>query len=872
MNNIINKTYDPKLFEDKIYKLWINNGCFTPHPDETKLPYTIVMPPPNITGKLHMGHALNGTIQDIIIRFKRMQGYCTLWLPGTDHASIATEAKIVESLSCLSLTKEDVGKKEFLKKSWEWKNKFGAEITDQLKKLGFSCDWSRERFTLDDGCSLAVTKTFVDLYNKGLIYKGEKIINWCVNCLTSISDAEVEHTEKNSKIWHIKYKIKHLDEFIEIATTRPETMLGDTAIAVNPNDKRYQHMIGKLAVIPIINREIPIIADNYVDIEFGTGAVKITPAHDINDFEVGLRHSLPIINVMNDNGTINEHGLKYFNLERYDARKEIIKDLKKINQLVDIKPHNNKIGECYRCSTIIEPRLSKQWFVKMKPLATPAINIVKSNNIKFIPDRFNKTYFHWLENIKDWCISRQLWWGHTIPAYYCSKCDNIIVSENTQDKCPKCNSNMLPDQDTLDTWFSSALWPFSTLGWPENTQDLNYFYPTSTLVTGYDIIFFWVARMIFSALEHTNTPPFKNILIHGIVRDEDGKKMSKSLGNGVDPLKIIDEHGADALRLMLANGNSPGNDMRFSIDKVISSRNFVNKLWNATRFILMNTTYHIKDFIVPDILTMEDKWVLSKLNEVIKKATLNLNNFEIGVALSNIYDFIWDVFCSWYIEIAKTRLDNNNQICQSCQKILIYILSNVLKLLHPYIPFVTEEIWEFINYNNNLLINESWPEYNNNLNYVHDQSQFQNIIDAIKAIRNARTQMNVPTSKKTSIYINSTNNKVFQDCMDLIKKLAYASDVIMINENLPLDKVIQIVTNSATILIPTEQLIDKTKELEKLNLQKEKCLQEIEFISSKLNNKNFSEKAPKQIVEKEKEKLTKEKETLNQIEKTINNL
>ncbi len=881
MRKELDKVYNPKNFEEKIYKFWVNNKYFNAKRDKFKKPYTIVMPPPNITGHLHMGHALDNTLQDILIRWRRMQGYCALWLPGTDHASIATESKIVEDMKKENLTKEDLGREKFLERAWKWKEKYGGTIISQLKKLGCSCDWERERFTLDEGCSFAVKKVFVSLYNKNLIYRSEKIINWCPNCMTSISDAEVEHEQKDGFFWHINYPLADNSGFLEIATTRPETLLGDTAVAVNPNDIRYKHLIGKNLILPLVNKEIPIIADDYVDMEFGTGCVKITPAHDPNDFEVGIRHNLPIVNIMNDNATINKNGGKYQGLDRFEARKQIVNDrfearkqivndLKQINLLVNTKEHSHNVGCCYRCSSVIEPKISLQWFVKMKELAEPAIQAVKSDKIEFIPKRFEKIYFHWMENIKDWCISRQLWWGHKIPAYYCKDCDNTIVAENSPNLCSKCGSkNIYQDSDSLDTWFSSALWPFSTLGWPNNTEDLEYFYPTSTLVTGYDIIFFWVSRMIFSALKHTNNIPFKKVLIHGIVRDEQGRKMSKSLGNGIDPLNIIDLYGADALRYMLASGTSPGNDMRFFEEKVKSSRNFANKLWNATRFIIMNVDEDLNDFSLPKNLKLEDKWVISRYNSVIKEVTENLENFELGIAVSKIFDFTWDILCDWYIEICKSRLQSKDDESINCQKVLLFIMTGTLKLLHPFMPFITEEIWQcLVNNDKNSIMVSNWPEYDENLNFETEENNFGYIIDSIKAIRNSRAEKNIPPSKKSNIYIETVLTDIFNNSIPLFEKLAYASSV-SISEKYNLQDCMQIITEKAKIFIPINELINKEQEIEKLLKNKSDCENDIKIISSKLNNPKFIEKAPANIVEQEKQKLKNATEKLNKIQQTI---
>ena len=716
MKKELEKVYDPKQVEDKTYRFWLEKRYFHAEPNPKKKPYTIVIPPPNITGQLHLGHALDCTLQDSIIRFKRMQGYEALWLPGTDHASIATEAKIVEAMRKEGVTKDDLGREGFLERAWEWKKTYGGKIVEQLKKMGSSCDWERERFTLDEGCSEAVKEVFIRLYEKGLIYRGERIINWCPHCLTSISDAEVEYEEHDGHFWHIRYPLSNGSGYLEIATTRPETLLGDTALAVHPDDERYQALVGKTVILPLVGREIPIVADSYVEMDFGTGVVKITPAHDPNDFEVGLRHNLPVINVMNDDATINENGGKYRGMGRYECRKQIVADLEAEGFLVKVEDHKHNVGSCYRCSTTVEPRVSKQWFVKMEPLAGPAIEAVRSGETKFVPDRFSKIYYHWMENIKDWCISRQLWWGHRIPAWYCQDCGEVIVAKEEPHTCPKCGSkNLQQDPDTLDTWFSSALWPFSTLGWPNQTEELKYFYPTSTLVTGYDIIFFWVARMIFSGVENMGKSPFETVFIHGIVRDAQGRKMSKSLGNGIDPLKVIDEYGADALRFTLATGNSPGNDMRFVEEKVKASRNFANKIWNATRFILMNLSDEIDKPELPQRLQTEDKWILSKLNTLIKEVTENLERFELGIAVQKLYDFIWDVLCDLYIELTKSRIQAGGESAKSAQQVLIYVMNQCLKLLHPIMPFITEEIWQAIPNDCESIMVAPWPQYREDL-------------------------------------------------------------------------------------------------------------------------------------------------------------
>lgn len=877
MNNNIEKVYSPKNFEEKIYKKWMEDGLFCPNLSEEKETYTIVMPPPNITGQLHMGHALDNTLQDILVRFKRMKGFSTLWIPGTDHASIATEAKIVEDMKKDGITKESIGREAFLERAWKWKENFGNKITSQLKQLGASCDWTRERFTLDEGCSQAVNKVFIDLFNKGLIYRGEKIINWCTTCKTSISDAEVEHTENNGQFWHIKYIFSDKSGFLEVATTRPETLLGDTAIAVHPDDKRYSHLIGKTVLIPIINKQIPIISDTYVEMDFGTGCVKITPAHDINDFEVGLRHNLPIINIMNDDGSINENGAPYTGLDRYECRKELLKHLEENNLILETKEHKNNIGACYRCNTIIEPKVSKQWFVKMDPLTKPAIEAIENKDIKFVPERFSKTYLHWMENIRDWCISRQLWWGHRIPAYHCLDCKEISVSENNPIICKSCgSSNIQQDKDSLDTWFSSGLWPFSTLGWPNKSTDFKNFFPTNTLVTGYDIIFFWVARMIFLSLDQTKTIPFNTIFIHGMVRDNQGRKMSKSLGNGIDPLDIIDRYGADALRFTLTNGTSSGNDMRFVEEKVKSSRNFVNKLWNATRFIIMNIdTIENKNTILDDITNFspEDFWILSKYNSLVKQVTENLENFELGVASSNLYDFIWDIFCDWYIEISKSRIQstNNPKSKKTAQDILVFLLSGILKLLHPFMPFITEEIWSSIFIDEKSIMIQNFPNTDNSLAFEKQEKDFEHIIDAIRGIRNIRGEMDIKNSKKTNLYISTLHQEIFKKSINLFKLLA-GGESIEISENFNIQDCVSVVTNSSIILIPIKQLVDKEKEKIRLEKELDICQTDINFLSNKLENPKFIDKAPEKIVNIEKDKLEKSQKLLENIKESLKKL
>ncbi len=849
MKQELSKSYEPKQVEDKIYEFWQKGGYFKAQPDKNKKPYTIVMPPPNITGHLHMGHALDDTLQDILIRFKRMQGYSALWLPGTDHASIATEAKIVEAMRREGLKKEDIGRDEFLKRAYEWKEKYGGKIIEQIKKLGASCDWSRERFTMDDGNKAAVNEVFVRLYEKGLIYRGERIINWCPKCKTSISDIEVDFSEHEGNFYHLKYELTDGSGFVELATTRPETLLGDTAIAVNPEDDRYKNLIGKTVRVPLVGREIPIVADSYVEVEFGTGVVKITPAHDPNDFEVGLRHNLPMINVMDENAVINENGGAYCGLCRQDARKKIVEDLKAAGSLIKIEPIKHNVGSCYRCSEIIEPRVSKQWFVKMAPLAKPAIECVENGETSFIPSRFDKIYFNWLNNIKDWCISRQLWWGHRIPAYYCQDCGNIMVSKTTVSKCDKCGSHEVKqDEDTLDTWFSSALWPFATLGWPEKTPEYDYFYPTDTLVTGYDIIFFWVVRMVFSALEHTGKPPFKHILIHGLVRDAQGRKMSKSLGNGVDPLDIVEQFGADALRFSLATGNSPGNDMRFSTEKVSASRNFANKIWNAARFIHMN----IDDFDVknelPNTLNIEDKWIVSLLNAVILDVTENIEKFELGLAAQKLYDFIWDYFCDWYIELAKIRIQTDAESAQNTRCILVYVMDRILRLLHPFMPFITEEIWQTLPHDGDSIMVAEYPKFSTEKQYFDAENDIKIIIDVIKSIRNRRAEMNVVPSKKTNLFIQTNNAELFSKCEFFIKRLAFAKE-ITIAPSFDISDAVTIVTAYAKVFIPMDELVDRAAEIARLKKELEVAQKKLDQNLSKLNNAGFLSKAPQQVID-----------------------
>ena len=857
MKKELEKVYNPAAVEDRTYDFWLKGNYFHAEVDQKKKPYTIVIPPPNITGQLHMGHALDETLQDILIRWKRMQGYSALWLPGTDHASIATEAKIVEAMRKEGISKDDLGRDGFLERAWEWKKTYGGRIIEQLKKLGTSCDWERERFTLDEGCSKAVREVFVRLYEKGLIYRGERIINWCPHCLTSISDAEVEYSEKDGNFWHLRYPLSDGSGYVELATTRPETLLGDTAVAVHPDDERYKSLVGKTVTLPLVGTEIPIVADSYVEMDFGTGVVKITPAHDPNDFEVGLRHNLPVINVMTDDAHINENGGKYRGLDRYEARKQIVEDLEKGGYLVKVEPMKHNVGSCYRCSTVVEPRISKQWFVKMQPLAEPAIETVKKGEIKLIPGRFEKTYYNWMENIKDWCISRQLWWGHRIPAWYCDDCGETIVSRADVEACPKCGGKVRRDEDTLDTWFSSALWPFSTLGWPDNTLDLKYFYPTSTLVTGYDIIFFWVARMIFSGLEYTGKAPFNTVLFHGIVRDAQGRKMSKSLGNGIDPLVEIEKYGADALRFTLATGNTPGNDMRYSAERVEASRNFANKLWNAARFVLMNLKDDEPAPHIPVDLELEDKWILSKFNNVVKEVTDNLDKFEIGLAVSKLYDFIWDVYCDWYIELTKVRLNSDDEAkADTARAVLTYVLSGTLKLLHPFMPFITEEIWQALPHEGESIMVSEWPSFSAELDFSAEEAEFEKVMNAIKAVRNRRAEMNVPPSKKAKLFVKTEDKDTFSKCAVFFNRLASASEVD-ITDDADVEGAVSVVTTDAVIQIPMNELVDFAKELERLEKELSAAVKDKEFCESKLNNPSFVDKAPEKVVAAQHETLAK---------------
>ena len=871
MNTELPKLYDPSSVEDRIYKYWLDGGFFHAEPDPKKEPYCIVIPPPNITGQLHMGHALDETLQDILIRWKRMRGYCTLWLPGTDHAAIATEAKIVEAMRKEGITKEDLGREGFMERAWAWKKQYGGRIVEQLKKLGSSCDWDRERFTMDEGCSKAVKEVFVKYYNKGLIYRGERIINWCPKCRTSLSDAEVTYEDQAGHFWHLRYKIKDSDGYVELATTRPETLLGDTAVAVNPDDDRYKDLVGKTVILPLVHREIPIVADSYVDPEFGTGVVKITPAHDPNDFEVGLRHKLPVINVMNDDATIVDDYPKYAGMDRYEARKAIVADLEAEGALVKIEDHEHNVGTCYRCGTTVEPKVSTQWFVKMKPLAQPAIDAVKNGQTKFVPERFDKIYFHWLDNIRDWCISRQIWWGHQIPAFYCDECGEMTVTKESSCTCPKCGKPMRQDPDTLDTWFSSALWPFSTLGWPEQTEDLKYFYPTNTLVTGYDIIFFWVIRMMFSGIENMGKPPFDTVLIHGLVRDANGLKMSKSLGNGIDPLEVIANYGADALRFMLATGNAPGNDMRFIEDKVKASRNFANKLWNASRFIMMNLPEGFKADKLPENLSVEDKWIVSKFNKLAKEVNENLEKFELGIAVAKLYDFIWDIYCDWYIELTKPRIQAGGETAENAQTVLVYVMKGMLKLLHPFMPFITEEIWQALVNDGTAIMVQDFPTYDEALDFGAEETEFEKIITAIRAIRNCRSELNVPPSKKAKLYIETAEPEVFAKGEMFFKSLASASEV-NITDRFDGKDCQTAVTDSARFFIPLSEIIDSDKERARLEKEKQKVQKDLDFLRGKLNNQGFISKAPEKLIEAEKEKLRKAEEKMAKIEESLNAL
>ena len=870
MSKELAKTYDPKGIEDRLYKKWMDNGYFHAKVNPDKKPFTIVMPPPNVTGQLHMGHALDETMQDILIRFKRMQGCEALWQPGTDHAAIATEVKVTEKLRKEGIDKNEIGRDEFMKHAWAWKEEYGGKIINQLKKLGASADWERERFTMDEGCSKAVQEVFIRLYEKGYIYKGSRIINWCPVCQTSISDAEVVHEDQDGFFWHINYPIVGEEgRFVEIATTRPETLLGDTAVAVNPEDERYKDLVGKMLKLPLTDREIPVIADEYVDKEFGTGCVKITPAHDPNDFEVGRRHNLEEINILNDDATINSLGGKYAGMDRYEARKAMVEDLKEQGLLVKVVPHSHSVGTHDRCGTTVEPMIKPQWFVKMDEMAKAAIKTLDDGNLQFVPARFDKTYLHWLENIRDWCISRQLWWGHRIPAWYCDDCGEVMVAKDAPEKCCKCGSTHIhQDEDTLDTWFSSALWPFSTLGWPDKTPELEYFYPTSTLVTGYDIIFFWVARMIFSACENMGSAPFKTVFMHGIVRDENGIKMSKSLGNGIDPLEVIDKYGADALRFFLATGNTPGNDMRYSDKRVEACANFANKLWNASRYVHMNIDDHDVKNELPKTLTTEDKWIVSTLNTVAKEVNENLEKFELGIAVQKIYEFIWDCYCDWYIELVKTRLSSDGEDAQNARQVLLYVLDQILRLLHPFMPYITEEIWQTIPHEGETVMLAKYPEYNAELDYPEASDEMKKIMDAIRAIRNRRAEMNVPPSRKAKVYVATKFADTFRDGTQFIQKLASASEV-EVAESFEIEGAVNIVTADAKIYIPMDELVDREKELARLNKELEQVKKRLAQSEGKLNNQGFVAKAPEAVIEKVKGQAAKEREQIALIKAAI---
>ena len=869
----LSKVYEPKEVESRIYEMWEKSGAFKGVRDPEKKPFTIVMPPPNVTGQLHMGHAMDCTMQDILIRYKRMKGFAALWLPGTDHAGIATQIKVEEALRNEGLTRFDLGREKFLDRVWDWKNKYGDRIVQQQKKLGASCDWDRARFTMDEGCSEAVREVFVSLYEKGLIYKGSRIVNWCPHCTTALSDAEVEYKDKPGNLWHIRYPLVDGSGDVIVATTRPETMLGDTGVAVNPNDERYKSIIGKKCVLPLVNKEIPIVGDEYCDMEFGTGCVKMTPAHDPNDFEVGMRHNLEVIRVLDDNGKVNELGGKYAGLARYEARKVIVKDLEEQGYLVKVEEHQHNVGTCYRCGTDVEPIISAQWFVKMAPLAEEAIRVVEDGETRFVPDRFSKIYTNWMENVHDWCISRQLWWGHQIPAWYCADCGHMTVSRTDALECEHCHSkNITRDEDVLDTWFSSALWPFSTLGWPKKTEDLDYFYPTDVLVTAYDIIFFWVARMIFSGCEHTKQPPFHTVFIHGLVRDDKGRKMSKSLGNGIDPLEIIDQYGCDALRFNLVTGNSPGNDMRFYTERCEAMRNFANKIWNASRFVMMNLT--IDKCQLPEKLETEDKWILTKLNTVAREVNENMDKFELGVAAQKVNDLIWDSYCDWYIELTKPRLNGDDEESRiAAQKVLLYVLTEIMKLLHPFMPFVTEEIWQALPHEGELLMLQSYPEYNEKLSFPQDEQDFEVLMDAIKAIRSRRSEMNVPPSRKAHLIVVTDKGEIFENGRAFLMKLAYAGEVEVTREApADVDGMVSVVTDQARMFMPMADLVDLAKERERLEKEIAKAQKEYDGQMAKLANEKFLAKAPAAVVETEKERAAKAKALIENLTESLKKL
>ena len=866
----LNKVYDPKAVESEIYKMWEEGGYFHAERDESKKPFTIVMPPPNVTGQLHMGHAMDATLQDSIIRFKRMQGYNALWIPGVDHAGIATQIKVEEELRKEGLTRYDLGREKFLERVWDWKNRFGNRIVEQQKKLGASCDWDRARFTMDEGCSKAVREVFVSLYEKGLIYKGSRIINWCPHCVTALSDAEVEYVDKPGHLWHIRYPLEDGSGEVVVATTRPETMLGDSGVCVNPNDDRYRSIVGKNVILPLLNKPIPVVADDYAEMEFGTGCVKMTPAHDPNDFEVGLRHHLEVIRVLDDEGKVNSLGGKYEGMDRYEARKAIVADLEAQGYLVKVEDYSHNVGTCYRCHNDVEPIISAQWFVKMKPLAEEAIRVVKDGETKFVPDRFTKTYLNWMENVRDWCISRQLWWGHQIPAWTCADCGHITVSREDACKCEKCGSaNIERDPDVLDTWFSSALWPFETLGWPEKTPDLDYFYPTDVLVTGYDIIFFWVARMIFSGCEHTGRTPFHTVLIHGLVRDDKGRKMSKSLGNGIDPLEMIDQYGCDALRMNMVTSNSPGNDMRFYVERCEAMRNFANKLWNASRYVMMNLG---ENFVpgLPENLEIADKWVLSKLNTLISEVTENMEHYELGIAVQKIYDFIWDTYCDWYIELTKARLYSEEaDRKQTALQVLVYVLDQTLRLLHPFMPYITEEIWQSLPHEGKALIVAKWPVTSEALSFKEEEAHMESVMNAIRAIRNRRAEMNVPPSKKATLYVLTSKPQIFTEGEGFIQRLAYADRVELLeSEPANLDGMVTCATADAKLFIPMGQLVDIAKELERITKELDKARKNLASIQAKLSNEKFTARAPEAVVNAEREKAKKAADLIASLEES----
>lgn len=878
MKKELPKVYEPREVEGRVYEMWEKNGCFEGHRDPDKRPFTIVMPPPNVTGQLHMGHAMDCTLQDILIRFKRMQGYAALWVPGTDHAGIATQIKVEEELrKSEGLTRYDLGREKFLERVWDWKHKFGNRIVEQQKKLGASCDWSRARFTMDEGLSNAVRHVFVSLYNKGLIYKGSRIINWCPHCVTALSDAEVEYKEKPGHLWHIRYPIAGEEgRYVTVATTRPETMLGDTGVAVNPEDGRYRDIVGKKCILPLVNKEIPIVADAYVDMEFGTGCVKMTPAHDPNDFEVGLRHNLESIRVLDDNGKVVEGYGRYSGMDRYEARKAIVADLEEQGYLVKVEEHTHNVGTCYRCGTDVEPIISAQWFVKMEPLAREALRVVNDGEVKFVPDRFSKIYTNWMENVHDWCISRQLWWGHRIPAWTCEDCGGMTVSETDPTECQHCHSTHIrQEEDVLDTWFSSALWPFSTLGWPdESSEDFKYFYPTDVLVTGYDIIFFWVARMIFSACEHTGKPPFHTVFIHGLVRDDKGRKMSKSLGNGIDPLEMADQYGADALRFNLITGNSPGNDMRFYTERCEAMRNFANKIWNASRFLMMNLA--IDRCELPDRLELEDKWILSKLNSVIPEVTENMERYELGVAAQKVYDFIWDSYCDWYIELTKTRLQGEDEDSKlRAQQVLCYVLTETLKLLHPFMPFITEEIWQALPHSGDYLMLQQWPQHRAELDFPEEEKAMELIMDAIRGVRARRAEMNVPPSKKAQLTVSTLERAVFEQGIPFLKRLAYASDVTVegvadagSDDAMTAQGMVTVTTHAARLFMPLAELVDLEKEKARIEKELKKNRAELDKLEAKLGNPGFVNKAPAHVVEAEQDRAEKLRALLAKLEES----